>query len=332
MIKTGIAGADTPMAGELIRILVNHPDVDLKAVLAPGRAGQKISSVHHGLTGETDLTFEESIDPSSLDVVFVDAHSDIADRFRIPIVRHDGESLRVIDMSHSPSLEMETRGPIYGLPELNRRRLVNQGVHVVVPRSIADAALVSLAPLASHMLINSPVAIRVQCPADIIVADKIELARREIVHTLSRLQNSFSAPVTIEASPSVSDRALTMSITLDCGVALEELVRLYLEAYEDHSFTFITLRPMPEYEVEGTNKCLIGLSKPTPTTIRLDTVTDCRMRGGAGTAAHVLNLLFGLTERTGLALKTNAFTGTPGPASVTGEDIPTTENKSDVGQ
>lgn len=332
MIKTGIAGGDTPMAGELIRILVNHPDVDLRAVLAPGRAGQKVSSLHHGLTGETDLTFEESIDPAVLDVVFVDAHSDIADRFRVPIVRHDGESLRVIDMSHSPSLDTEAHGPIYGLPELNRRRLVNQGVHVVVPRSIADAALVSLAPLASHMLINSPLVIRVQCPADIIVSDKLELARREIVHTLSRLQASFSSPVTIEAFPSVSDRALSMSIILECGVALEEILRLYTESYADHSFTFITLRPMPEYEVEGTNKCLIGLSKPTPSTLRIDTVTDCRMRGGAGTAAHVMNLLFGLTERTGLALKTNAFTGAPISGAVTGDTVVTSNTHPDVGQ
>ncbi len=329
MIKTGIAGADTPMAGELIRILVNHPDVDLLAVLAPGRAGQKVSSLHHGLTGETDLTFEESIDPSSLDVVFVDAHSDVADRFRSPIVRYDGESLRVIDMSHSPAIEVDNRGQIYGLPELNRRRLVNQGVHVVVPRSIADAALVSLAPLATHLLINSPVVIRVQCPSDIIVPEKLELARREIVHVLSHMQSSFSSPVSIEAFPSTSDRALSMSIILECGVALEELVRLYNEAYEDHNFTFVTLRPMPEYEVEGTNKCLIGLSKPTPTTLRIDTVTDCRMRGGAGTAAHIMNLLFGLTERTGLALKTNAFTG----ASVKSASITTGSNiKSNVGQ
>lgn len=307
MIKTGIAGADTPMSGELIRILVNHPDIDLQAAFAQGRAGQKVSSVHHGLTGECDLSFTENIDPSGLDVVFVDAHSEVADRFRAPGDRWPG--LRVIDMSHCPSLDLESLDMAYGLPEINRRRLVNEARRVVVPRSVADAALVSLFPLASHLLLNSPVDIRVTCPADITAADKLDMARDEIVHCLSKIQTSFASEVSISAIPSESDRALSMHLELGCPLALEEVVRLYAETYDDHSFTFITLHPMAPYEVEGTNKCLVGLSMPERGRLAIDTVTDCRMRGGAGTATHILNLLFGLTERTGLALKTNAFAG-----------------------
>ncbi len=317
MIKTGIAGADTPMAGELIRILVNHPDIELMAALAPGHSGQKVSSLHHGLTGETDLTFGDSIDPASLDVVFVDTHSDFAERFRSRELGHDGETLRVIDMSHSPTLDFAARGQVYGLPELNRRRLVNQARHVVVPRSIADAAIVSLAPLASHLLLKGEVRIDVSCPPDIIAGDKVQMAEREIELVLRRLQSSFDAPVRISATPEPSERSLAMRIDVPCQVGLEELLRIYSESYDDHSFTFVTLRPMPPYEVEGTNKCLIGLSKPDDDTLRIDTVTDCRMRGGAGTAVHILNLLFGLTERTGLALKSNAFVGS---SSFTPED------------
>ncbi len=307
------------MAGELIRILVNHPDIDLRAAFAPGHAGRKVSSIHHGLTGELDLEFSESMDPENLDVVFIDAHSEVADRFRTP--GSPWSDLRVIDMSHCPSLDFEAIDMQYGLPEINRRRLVKESNRVVVPRSIADAALVSLAPLASHLLLNAPVHISVECPADIITEEKIEMARREIAHCLRRLQSSFESEVTVSATPSPSDRELHLAIEIKCGVDLDEIMRLYEETYADHSFTFATLRPMPTLEVAGTNKCLIGLTSPEPGLLRIDTVTDCRMRGGAGTAVHVLNLLFGLTERTGLALKTNAFLRPGDTLPAAGEQI-----------
>ncbi len=305
MIKTGIAGADTPMAGELIRILVNHPDVDLRAAIAPGHTGRKLSSLHHGLTGEIDLECSESMDPEDLDVVFVDAHSEVADRFREP--GSPWAELRLIDMSHCPSLDFEALDMVYGLPEINRRRLVKEARRVVVPRSIADAALVSLAPLATHMLLNDDLHINVECPADLITEEKIEMAAREIAHCLRKLQSSFDHRVTITATPMPSDRELHLSADIKCPVDLGELIRIYEEAYEDHSFTFVTMRPMDTLEVAGTGKCLVSLDSPEPGTLHIDTVTDCRMRGGAGTAVHVMNLLFGLTERTGLALKTNAF-------------------------
>lgn len=305
MIKTGIAGADTPMAGELIRILVNHPDVDLSAVFAPGYTGRKLSSVHHGLTGETELEFSEAMNPEELDVVFVDAHSEVADRFREP--GSPWAELRLIDMSHCPSLDFEALDMVYGLPEINRRRLVKEARRVVIPRSIADAALVSLAPLATHLLLNDDLHLHVECPSDLITDEKIEMAAREINHCLRKIQSSFDHEVTISATSVDSDRELHLFTDIKCAVDLGEIIRLYEEAYDDHSFTFVTLRPMDTLEVAGTDKCLISLTTPEPDVLHIDTVTDCRMRGGAGTAVHVMNLLFGLTERTGLALKTNAF-------------------------
>lgn len=312
MIKTGIAGADSLMAGELIRILVNHPDVDLMAACAPGRTGQKVSSVHHGLAGELSLSFSETLDPAGLDVVFIDGHSQLADTIREGAGRWP--DLRVIDMSHTPSLDPDSPGMVYGLPEIERRRLVREARRVVVPRSVADAILVSLAPLASHLLLSGPVKAYVKCPEDIMAGEKRRLAEGEAAMTLARLQNSFSSPVEITPHDcdKAGDRELSMEIRLKCTVDLGEIIRLYEETYDDHSFAFITHSPEPPIEVEGTNKVLISLTKPDVQTLRINTVSDCRMRGGAGTATHVLNLLFGLTERTGLALKANAFSDTSG--------------------
>lgn len=306
MIRTGIAGADTPMAGELIRILVNHPDVDLVSAFAPGKIGRKVTSVHHGLTGECDLDFSPDIHPDDLDVIFIDAHSEVADRFRMNTDRWP--DLKIIDMSHCPSLDFESLDMAYGLPEINRKQLVRGCRRVVVPRSVATAALVSLYPLARHLMLKGDIEVSYACPPDIDTDEKAEMARREIENFLHTTQNSFSGHVSLRRmDENVSDRGLKVEISIPCSTEIDEIFRIYEDIYDDHNFTFTTSTPMDGYEVEGTQKCLVALQKPDSDTLRITTVADCRMRGGAGDAVHILNLLFGLHERTGLYLKAHKF-------------------------
>lgn len=306
MIKAGIAGADTLMAGELIRILVNHPDVELISAFAPGKVGRKVASVHHGLAGECDLEFSPDINPAKLDVIFIDAHSDVADRFRLNTDRWP--DLKIIDMSHCPSLDFEKLNMAYGLAEINRKQLVRGCKRAVVPRSVSAVALICLYPLARHLLLNGNINISYACPSDIDTDEKSEMVRLEILDVLRNTQNSFNGDVMLRRlHEEVTPRGLRVEIEIPCTLDINEVFRIYNDIYDDHNFTHLLHVTMPGYEVEGTQKCLISLQKRTPDTLTVSAVADCRMRGGAGDAVHIMNLLFGLHERTGLYLKVHHF-------------------------
>lgn len=306
MIRVGIAGADTAMAGELIRILINHPDVELTSAFAPGKIGRKVASVHHGLAGECDLEFSPDINPAKLDLIFIDAHSEVADRFRMNTDRWP--ELRIIDMSHCPSLDFETLDMAYGLPEINRKELVRGCKRAVVPRSVAAAAIIGLYPLARHLLLKGNITVQYACPNDIDTVEKADMARQEISHVLHKTQNSFNGEIILKhLNEEVSDRGLKVSIDLPCTLDINEVFRIFNDCYDDHNFTHMVPNAMPGYEVEGTQKTLVTLQKLEPGRLTVTVVADCRMRGGAGDAVHIMNLLFGLHERTGLYLKAHKY-------------------------
>lgn len=306
MIKVGIAGADTAMAGELIRILINHPDVELLSAFAPGKVGRKVASVHHGLAGECDLDFSPDINPKELDVIFIDAHSDVADRFRMNTDRWP--ELRIIDMSHCPSLDFEALDMAYGLPEINRKQLVRGCKRAVIPRSVAAAAIIGLYPLARHLLLKGDIDVGYACPSDIDTEEKMNMVRQEILHALRKTQNSFNGDIFMHRiDEEVSDRGLKVVVDIPCTLDINEVFRIFDDCYDDHNFTFMVSNSMPGYEVEGTQKTLVTLQKLSPDRLTVTVVADCRMRGGAGDATHIMNLLFGLHERTGLYLKAHKF-------------------------
>lgn len=306
MIRVGIAGADTAMAGELIRVLINHPDVELTSAFAPGKVGRKVASVHHGLAGECDLEFSPDINPAKLDVIFIDAHSEVADRFRMNTDRWP--DLRIIDMSHCPSLDFEALDMAYGLPEINRKKLVRGCRRAVVPRSVAAAAIIGLYPLARHLLLKGDIDVGYACPSDIDTDEKINMVRQEILHVLSKTQNSFNGDIKLtHLEENVSERGLKIVVDVPCSLAIDEVFRIFEDCYDDHNFTFMVASAMPGYEVEGTQKTLVTLQKLSSDRLTVTVVADCRMRGGAGDAVHIMNLLFGLHERTGLYLKAHKF-------------------------
>lgn len=303
MIRVGIAGADTRMAGELIRILINHPDVELVSACAADRKGIRIDRTHHGLAGECDLTFSEFLDPENLDVVFIDAHSKLANHFRNPHTEYG--DLRIIDMSHGQLQAAEDSGFAYALAELNRKPLVRHARKAVVPRSVSAVALIMLQPLALHMMLNTDLHIDVDCPPDIAVPDKLEAAGKEVRHWLSKLQPSFNSGVHISFKPTEEEslRGVKVGVTLPAVAEPSLLAQMYETLYEDHNFSFLVNRPLEYRQVEGTDKCLIRVAPAEEGYLRIEAVADCRMRGGAGDAVHAMNLMFGLCETTGLHLK-----------------------------
>lgn len=309
MIKAGIAGADSKIAGELIRILVNHPDVDIIAAEAPNLKGISIAAVHHGLIGETDLCFSSRLDLSKLDVLFLcGPQNPLGTTHSVSALCCANPELRVIGFPESSIAKSDDDTAIaLGLSEMGRKPLVRGARHAMLVDPIASIALIGLYPLANHMLLNAPLALHVDVPSDLDSDSGMEIAALQIASHLSKAQSSFSWPVTVFANKTAHTRATRVYTSIACSLAIEEVMRLYNEIYDDHNFTFIVGQPASGSEVSGTQKCIISLQKHDSSTLNIDIVADCRMRGGAGDAVHVMNLLFGLHEKVGLTFKAAKF-------------------------
>lgn len=302
MIKVAITGAGTPAAGELIRILAGHPDIDIVAAGAPGLEGVALCDHHHGLIGETNLTFSASVSLQGVDLLIVCDDAFSADRLHELLSSFP--ELKVI--LFKPVAGLLPEDYVYGLPELNRKPLVRGARVALLPSHFASLALVSLLPLAANLLLAGDIALTFTAPPDIIAETDLEGVAAEIESHLREVQLSFDGKVSITAVPSSSRRSALMTVDLKCPVTLPHLLDLY-DVYDDHNFTFPVTRQVGVSEVAGTNKCVISLDKQDPDSLHLGAAADCRLRGGAGEAVHVLNLLFGLHEKTGLALKAIDF-------------------------
>lgn len=304
MIKVAIIGAETPDGGELIRLLAMHPDVEITAAQASGLEGKQLSSHHHGLIGETNLSFTGTIDFSRTDILFVCSRNFDAAEFTR--VRMACREMKVIMLNGNAAPDRELPDLVYGLPEINRKLLVRGATAAVVPASFASMALVALYPLANHLLLNGDIDIDVAAPAAIIESTDLEAVGREIERQLRQAQLSFAGHVSIKARPSEARRSALMNMDIACPLSLEQLIGLY-DIYDDHRFSFVTTCPVGVSEVAGTNKCVISVGKPAHESASLGVAADCRLRGAAGEAVHIMNLMCGLHEKTGLSLKAIDF-------------------------
>lgn len=323
MIKAGIIGGAGYTAGELIRLLINHPDVELRWVNSSSNAGNKVSDVHQGLVGETDLKFTTQTPLDDIDVLFcctphgesrkfIDSHS-------IP------EDLRIIDLSADFRNNDGTHDFVYGLPELNRRTIVNGARHIANPGCFATCIQLALLPLAKNLLLNSAInvtAITGSTGAGVKPSPTSHYSWRndnvsvykpfkhqhlaEIKQSLTQLQHSFKADINFIPMRGCFSRGILASVYLDCPIDLDVLKELYSSYYNDHNFTFVIDRMPDLKDVVNTNKCLLHLVKEDGKLL-IVSVIDNLLKGASGTAVHNMNLLFGLHERVGLALKGSAF-------------------------
>ena len=323
MIRAGILGGDGFAAGELIRLLINHPDVELTWVHSPLNTGRLITEAHQGMEGETFLRFTDKTDFENIDVLFCCYPHGHARRLleANPVP----EKLKIIDMSRDYRIEDGTHDFIYGLPELNRKRIVRGATRVAHPGSFATAIELGLLPLAKNLLLNGPIhvtaitgfsgsAVEKSTPDQLAwhrdnVSIYKPLAHQhlpEIRQALTMLQSTFSAPINFIPMRGSFARGMLATIYMDCPVNTEQLTELYREYYSDHSFTHIVDRRPDLKDVVNTNKCLIHLEKAEGKLL-ITVVADNILRGAAGQAVHNMNLLFGLQERVGLALKSSTI-------------------------
>ena len=320
MIKAGIVGGDSNEAGELVRLLVNHPDVELRWVNSVSNSGRRIDSVHRGLVGDLDLSFTAEMPFDKVDVVFLcNAHGKskkMIEAGEIP------DGVKIVDLSDDYRIAFEESDFVYGLPELNRKYIIRAN-HVANPGSVATAVLLGLLPLAKNLLLNSDLHIAAitstsEAAMGASVADNNLLGGvslyapfhhrdlAEIRQSLTALQRSFASPINLIPTRGGFTRGTLVSTYMDCHVELPELLKLYDDYYDDHNFTYV-VDCMPELaDVVNTNKCLLHLEKEGDKLLVVS-VIDNVLKGVAGQAVHNMNLLFGLHERTGLQLKASVF-------------------------
>lgn len=323
MIKAGIIGGSGYAAGELVRILIHHPDVELKWVHSRTVAGQRIIDVHQGLHGEIDMNFSSSFNLKEIDALFCCRPAGKTREFlsenEIP------ENLRIIDLSRDFRITDPSHDFVYGLSELNRKPMVRGAKHVANPGCLAMAVELSLIPLAKNLLLNSDIHTTVITGATSEGAesrptthyawrnDNMVVYRpfrhpqeAEIIQTLSALQQSFSSKLFMMPIRGSFSRGIMAVTYLDCPIELPEIIRLYQEYFDDHNFTFITSKIPDLKDVVNTNKCIIHLDK-IDGRLLVTAVIDNLLKGAAGNAVHSMNLLFGLQETTGLTMKPVAF-------------------------
>ncbi len=322
MIKAGIIGGAGYTAGELIRLLINHPDVKIEFVNSGSNAGNKITDVHSGLYGETNLIFTDEYPLNTIDVLFFcTAHGDtkkFMESNEIP------ENLKIIDLSMDYRIESPEHEFVYGLPELNRKRII-KAKYIANPGCFATCIQLALLPLAKNLLLNSEIhinAITGSTGAGVKPSSTSHFSWRnnnisvykafehqhipEIKQSLSDVQNSFSSDINFIPYRGDFPRGIFTTIYMDCNVELQEIKRLYEEYYDDHSFTFLTDKNPDLKQVVNTNKCLLHLEKHG-NKLLIISIIDNLLKGASGQAVHNMNLLFGLQEKVGLHLKPSGF-------------------------
>lgn len=285
MIKVAITNADTTMGGTLIRLLLNHPDVELVAAVAPMRPGQPVAEIHPGLTGDTSLRFTADGAGVDADVLFLvgNAATDVP----------TGPETHIIDTTGTHSGEDDY---IQGIPELERKRMVRGGRHVALPPAAAVPVTLSLLPLARNLLLHGTV--RLVTDADIFG----ERETAGTIEALSQLQNSLDLAFDTQIIKSAGRRALHSAVTVACNLDDEHIKEVFDKYYDDHNFVFRTETKPSDAEVINTNKCLLYVDTDRPDFVTVHAVIDPEIKGGAGNAIHAMNLLEGLHERIGLQL------------------------------
>lgn len=322
MIKVGIIGGAGYTAGELIRLLINHPDVEIIFVNSTSNAGNRLTDVHEGLYGETDMMFTGDLPLDEIDLLFFcTAHGDtkkFLESHSVP------EKLKVIDLSQDYRISSPSHEFIYGLPELNRRAIC-KSKYVANPGCFATGIQLALLPLAKHLMLNHDVhvnAITGSTGAGVKPSSTSHFSWRnnnisvykpfahqhlaEIRQSFAQLQNSFNASIDFIPVRGDFARGIFTTAYMECKIELDEIRRIYEEYYDDHSFTFVVDKNPDLKQVVNTNKCLLHLQK-IDGKLLIISVIDNLLKGASGQAVHNMNLLFNLEETVGLHLKPSAF-------------------------
>jgi N-acetyl-gamma-glutamyl-phosphate reductase len=321
-MKTGIIGGAGYTAGELIRLLINHPQVEIGFIHSASNAGNKITDVHEGLIGETELSFAGAYDLNTIDVLFLcSAHGDSRKWMETTALP---PSLKIIDLSMDYRHRATAAEFIYGLPELNKEK-IQTARYIANPGCFATAVQLALMPLASRQLLKNEIhvhAITGATGAGVRPTATTHFSWRdnnisvykvfnhqhlkEIRESLTQLQPDFDTEINFIPVRGNFSRGIFATIYTECDWSLEEITQIYSDNYKEAAFTFVTDKNIDLKQVVNTNKCLLHLEKHG-SKLFIISVIDNLLKGAAGQAVQNLNLMFGLNEKEGLKLKSTAY-------------------------
>ncbi len=322
-IRVGIVGAAGYTGGELIRILLNHPMVEIVFTRSTSNEGEYISSVHQDLVGETDLRFSGYKPGSDIDAAFLCmGHGDSKNFLEVLNFK---SNVKVIDLSQDFRLgeTVHNRKFIYGLPELNKTE-IQKAQNVANPGCFATAIQLGLLPLAKQSLLGDVYTTGITGSTGAGQSQSATShfswrtnniqAYKTLTHQhLTEIKQSFTQlqqdkKVEIHFVPWRGDfaRGIFISSQIKCSVGLKELEDMYESFYADAAFVSFSKVPIHLKQVVNTNKCLIQLEK-TGDNLVVHSVIDNLLKGASGQAVQNMNLMFGLDETMGLKLKANYF-------------------------
>lgn len=325
MIKAGIIGGAGYTGGELLRILVNHPQVEIAFVNSSSNAGNLISDVHTDLLGDTELRFTSEI-PQDIDVLFLCVGHGDAKKFleANPI----NESIKIIDLSQDFRLNrtssVNNRQFVYGLPELNREA-IKTAKNIANPGCFATCIQLGLLPLAAKGLLNSEVHINATTGStgagqslsatshfswrnnNLSIYKAFEHQHlNEIGESLLQLQPSFAEALNFIPQRGDFTRGILAAMYIESDLTLDEAQQLYEDYYSSHPFTHVSKKNIDLKQVVNTNKALVHVEKHG-NKLFIISIIDNLLKGASGQAVQNMNLIFGLEESLGLKLKASNF-------------------------
>ncbi len=325
MINVGIIGGSGYTAGELIRILMFHPDATLNFVYSTTNAGKPLSVAHHDLLGDIEMNFTDTVNPS-VNVVFLCLGHGKSKAF---LENNQFEShTKIIDLGNDFRLNddknFEGKSFVYGLPELNKLAIKNAN-YIANPGCFATAIQLALLPLAKNNLLNNDVHINAttgSTGAGVSPSETTHFSWRsnnmshykafthqhlgEINQSINQLQSDYSNEVILIPNRGDFARGIFATLYTTVNESLEDIVAKFEDFYKDQPFVTVTTTNINMKQVVQTNKCIISLMK-NGNRILITSIIDNLVKGASGQAIQNMNLMFGLEETTGLHLKPSGF-------------------------
>ena len=336
MIKIGILGAAGYTGGELIRLLLNHPEAEIVFANSESNAGNPVTDVHEGLLGETELKFTDQLPFDKVDVVFFCFGHGKSEAF---MKEHDiPANVKIIDLAQDFRLHPQSipnagaavhptadcHDFVYGLPEINRD-IISKAQHVANPGCFATCIQLGLMPAAAMKLINSDVAVNAitgstgagQKPGatthfswrnnnlSIYKAFKHQHVP-EIRESITQVQGYLDASIDFIPYRGDFARGIFATEVIKTDKPLEEIVAGYKEYYKDAAFTHYSDKAIDLKQVVNTNKAIVHCDK-VDDKLLITSCIDNLLKGAVGQAVQNMNIMFGIDETSGLKLKASAF-------------------------
>jgi len=322
VIKVGILGGAGYTAGELIRLLINHKEAEIVFVNSESNAGNKITDVHEGLYGDTDLVFTSEMPFDKVDVVFFCFGHGKSEQF---LKEHAIPSnVKIIDMAQDFRLEREGNDYVYGLPEINKSRIA-KAQHVANPGCFATCIQLGLLPAANMNLLHDDISVNAitgSTGAGVKPGATTHFSWRnnnmsiykpfqhqhvpEICQSLRQTQGILDAEIDFIPYRGDFARGIFATEVVRTDAPIEDIEEGYKEFYRDAAFTHYVDTAIDMKQVVNTNKALVHCEKHGNKLLITSTI-DNLLKGAVGQAVQNMNIMFGIDEMEGLRLKPSAF-------------------------